>query len=159
MLDPILTYSWQMKEFFLDKEFLLLWFLALHNHLSSVYLAVFSFFTLCNLTSSLMNALVYINIGQGIHKRKSKVAWIWKRKKLHGFSYSKNIVNFESFCCTAIWMNLKRHLQSSNSVWTFFDQLSIFWILLYVLFNILALFLYVMKTNHFSLRKTSPCAN
>ena len=42
MLDPILTYSWQMKEFFLDKEFLLLRFLALHNHLSSVYLAVFS---------------------------------------------------------------------------------------------------------------------
>ena len=35
-------------------------------------------------------------------------------------------------------MNLKWHLQSSNSVWTFFYQLSIFWILLYVLFNILA---------------------
>ena len=45
-----------------------------------------------------MNALVYIDIEQGIHKRKSKVAWIEKRKKLHGFSYSKNIVNFESFC-------------------------------------------------------------
>ena len=44
MLDPILTYSWQMKDIFLDKEFLLLRFLALHNHLISVYLAVFFLF-------------------------------------------------------------------------------------------------------------------
>ena len=56
-------------------------------------------------------------------------------------------------------MNLKRHLQSSRSVWTFFDQIIIFWTLPYVLFNILALFWYLMKTNHFAFRETSHYAN
>ena len=86
---------------------------------------------------------------------------IYKEPKLHKkilFHWRNKLIDLSQHY-TAIWMNLKRHLQSSNSVWTFFDQLSIFWILLYVLFNILALFLYVIKTNHFSLRKTSPCAN
>ena len=36
----------------------------------------------------LMNALVYVDIDQGIHKGKSKVARNEKRKKLHGFSYT-----------------------------------------------------------------------
>ena len=45
-----------------------------------------------------MNALVYVNIDQGIHKEKNKVvARNEERKKLHGFSYSKNMVNFETF--------------------------------------------------------------
>ena len=39
-----------------------------------------------------MNALVYVDIDQGIHKVKLKVARIEKRKKLHGF-----IANFEAF--------------------------------------------------------------
>ena len=36
----------------------------------------------------LMNALVYVDIDQGIHMGKSKVARNEKRKKLHGFSYT-----------------------------------------------------------------------
>ena len=48
----------------------------------------FSFFILGNFTFSLMNALVYADIDQGIHKGKSKVARNEKRKKLRGFSYT-----------------------------------------------------------------------
>ena len=44
-----------------------------------------------------MNALVYVDIDQGIHKGKMKVALNEKRKKLHGFSFSINIANFEAF--------------------------------------------------------------
>ena len=47
-----------------------------------------------------MNALVYVNIDQGIHKVKLKVARNEKRKKLRGFSFSINIANFEAFCRT-----------------------------------------------------------
>ena len=43
-----------------------------------------------------MNALVYVNIDQGIHKGKMKVARNEKRKKLLGFSFYKNI-GFEAF--------------------------------------------------------------
>ena len=42
-----------------------------------------------------MNALVYVDIDQGIHKVKLKVARNEKRKKLHGFSYDNNMANFE----------------------------------------------------------------
>ena len=35
-----------------------------------------------------MNALVYVNIDQGIHKVKFKVALNEKRKNLHGISFS-----------------------------------------------------------------------
>ena len=45
----------------------------------------------------LMNALVYVDIDQGIHKGKMKVALNEKWKKLHGFSFSINIANFEAF--------------------------------------------------------------
>ena len=45
-----------------------------------------------NFEFSLMNAL-----DQGIHKGKFKVALNEKRKKLHGFSFSVNIANFEAF--------------------------------------------------------------
>ena len=38
-----------------------------------------------------MNALLYVDIDQG------KVARNEKRKKLHGFSYTQNIANFEAF--------------------------------------------------------------
>ena len=44
-----------------------------------------------------MNAQVYFDIDQGIHKVKIKVAQNEKRKKLSGFSFSMNIANFEAF--------------------------------------------------------------
>ena len=44
-----------------------------------------------------MNALVYVDIDQGIHKGKMKVALKEKQKKLRGFSFSINIANFEAF--------------------------------------------------------------
>ena len=46
-----------------------------------------------------MNALVYVNIDQGIHKVKLKVARNEKRKTLRGF-FSINLANFEAFCRT-----------------------------------------------------------
>ena len=46
------------------------------------------FFISYNFTFSLMNALVYVEIDQGIHKGKSEVARNEKRKKLRGFSYT-----------------------------------------------------------------------
>ena len=57
---------------------------------------------------------------------------------------------------TEIWMNFKRHLQSSSSVWAFFDQFNFYWTLPYVYFNILSFFLNLMKTDHFFCRETSP---
>ena len=47
-----------------------------------------------------MNALVYVDIDRGIQKVKLKVAHNEKRKKLHGFSFSINVANFEVFCLT-----------------------------------------------------------
>ena len=47
-----------------------------------------------------MNALVYVDIDQGVHKGKLKVARNEKRKKLSKFSFSTNIANFEAFCWT-----------------------------------------------------------
>ena len=47
-----------------------------------------------------MNALVYVDIDQGIYKVKLKVALNEKRKKLRGFSFSINMANFEAFCWT-----------------------------------------------------------
>ena len=44
-----------------------------------------------------MNALVYVDIDQGIYKGKSIVARNEKRKKLHWFSYTYYIANFEAF--------------------------------------------------------------
>ena len=44
-----------------------------------------------------MNALVYVDIDQGINKGKMKVALNEKQNKLHGFSFSINIANFEVF--------------------------------------------------------------
>ena len=44
-----------------------------------------------------MNALVYVDIDQGIHKGKMKVAGNEKRKKLLGFSFYINIGNFKAF--------------------------------------------------------------
>ena len=45
-----------------------------------------------------VNALVYIDIDQGIYYYKSKVARNKiKTKKIFGFSYSKNIANFDPF--------------------------------------------------------------
>ena len=47
-----------------------------------------------------MNALVYVDIDQGIYKGKLKNALNEKRKKLFGFSFSINIANFEAFLWT-----------------------------------------------------------
>ena len=44
-----------------------------------------------------MNAPFYVDIDQGIHKVKIKVARNKKRKKLLRFSFSINIANFEAF--------------------------------------------------------------
>ena len=44
-----------------------------------------------------MNALVYVDIDQGIYKGKMKVALNEKGKKLCGFSFSINMANFEAF--------------------------------------------------------------
>ena len=54
------------------------------------------FFPFCaTLFFSLMKAAVYVDIDQGIHQGKNKVAQNEKRKKLHAFSYSKSMANFE----------------------------------------------------------------
>ena len=55
----------------------------------------FPFSFRATLSFTLMNALVYVDINQSIHKL--KVAGNEKRKKLLGFSVSINIVNFEAF--------------------------------------------------------------
>ena len=45
-----------------------------------------------------MNALVYVNIDtRAFISEKMKVARNEKQNKLHGFSYYKNIANFEAF--------------------------------------------------------------
>ena len=44
-----------------------------------------------------MNALVHVDIDQGIHWGKNKVTQNEKRKKLHGFLFSINMTNFEVF--------------------------------------------------------------
>ena len=47
-----------------------------------------------------MNALVYVDIDQGIYKVKLKAALNENKKKLCGFSFSINVANFEAFCWT-----------------------------------------------------------
>ena len=54
---------------------------------------IFLFIISSNFTFSLMNALVYVCIDQGIHKGKGKVTQNEKRKKLHGFSFFINIAH------------------------------------------------------------------
>ena len=44
-----------------------------------------------------MNALVYVDIDQDIHHGKNQVAQNEKQKKVCGFSYDKNMANFEEF--------------------------------------------------------------
>ena len=50
-------------------------------HPNASKFAMFMFFISSDFTFSLMNALVYVNIGQGIHKGKSKVAQNEEQKK------------------------------------------------------------------------------
>ena len=60
------------------------------NTKTHVFFFLFSFHA--TLLFSLMNALVYVNMG------KNKLARIENRKNnLHGFSYFKNMANFEAF--------------------------------------------------------------
>ena len=42
----------------------------------------------------------FVDIDQGIHKGEMNVALNEKQKKLHGFSFSINIANFEAFKLT-----------------------------------------------------------
>ena len=65
---------------------------------------IFSFFILSYFGFVTADALVYVNIEQGIHCNTSKVA---QNEKLFGFSYSKNMANIEAF--------LKTFLSSTNS--------------------------------------------
>ena len=59
------------------------------------YFIHFSFWT--TLSFTLMNALFYFNIDQGIHKGKTQSCSKWKMKKILGFSFYINIGNFEAF--------------------------------------------------------------
>ena len=61
---------------------------------------VILFFISSNFEFYLTNSLFYIGIDQGIHKVKLKVARNEKQIKLHWFSSSINIANFEAFCRT-----------------------------------------------------------
>ena len=63
-----------------------------------------------------MNALVYVDIDQGINKEKSKVARNEKRKKLYGFSYTYNIANFEAFCWNILMSANLLFLKSDQSI-------------------------------------------
>ena len=45
----------------------------------------------------------YVDIDQGIHKEKMKVALNEKQKKLHGFSFSINMANSEAFWGSKSW--------------------------------------------------------
>ena len=63
-------------------------------------LSFFWFLISSNFEFSLMNTLVYVDIDQGIHEVKLKNALNEKPKKLHGFSFSINMANFEAFCWT-----------------------------------------------------------
>ena len=56
--------------------------------------ADFLFFNSCCFILSQINALVYVNIDQGIHYGKRQGSMKSKTKKLRGFSYSKNMANF-----------------------------------------------------------------
>ena len=78
-----------------------------------------------------MNALVYVNIDQGIHKVKLKVARKEKQKKLHGFSFSINMANFEAFHWNKKW--------SSN---------------LFFMKSVIGIFVYVSNSWEFSSKKT-----
>ena len=73
------------------QNLLCLWKKKTHVHVG------FFVFISSNFHFPLTNALVYVNIDQGIYKGKMKVALNEKRKKLHGFSFSINIANFEAF--------------------------------------------------------------
>ena len=46
-----------------------------------------------------MSWSIYVDIDQGIYEGKLKNALNEKRKKLFGFSYSKNMANFEAYRC------------------------------------------------------------
>ena len=70
----------------------MLHFLYLYKKKTEVVFFVFHFKQLSFLTYE-----CYVNIDQGIHKGKMKVAQNEKRKKLLGFSFYINIGNFEAF--------------------------------------------------------------
>ena len=68
-------------------------FLCLWIKKMQVVLLCFSF--RATLSSTLMNALVYVDIHQGIYKGKTQSCLKWKKPV--GFSFSINIANFEAF--------------------------------------------------------------
>ena len=62
-----------------------------------------------------MNALVYVDIDQGIHLEKNKVARNEKWKKLRGFSYVKSMANSESFHLN-FWLSTNPQIVRSGPV-------------------------------------------
>ena len=68
-----------------------------------------------------MNALDYVDIDQGIHKGKMKVAPNEKGKKLHGFTFSINVANFEAFLLVIKLTKNLLFLKSVGSIGTPFS--------------------------------------
>ena len=104
-----------------------------------------------------MNALGYVNMDQGIHKGKLKVAWNEKRKKLLGFSFFYKYRKFWSFslefkleCKTFILEECYLDKKILVFYFTFFKfQLVFFWLII-VLINSLR-----KKKNYKKLTKFS----
>ena len=74
-----------------------------------------------------MNALVYVDIDQGIHKGKMKVPLNGKTKqKTLGFSFSINIANIEAFLLviklTKNFFFLKSVMNSNEKQTSFFND-------------------------------------
>ena len=61
----------------------------------------------------------YVDIDQGIHKGKMKVALKEKQKKLHGFSFSINIANFKAFLSV---FKLTKNPLFRKSVWSTYTK-------------------------------------
>ena len=76
----------------------------------------FSFFIQSNFHFPLMNALVYVDIDQGIHKGKTKVAINEKRKKTTWVFISINVANFEAFFSVFKLTKNRLFLKSVNRV-------------------------------------------
>ena len=91
------TYTSKIKDLCsnLNSKEMLQNFLYLYK--KKIQVVFFSFFILSNFHFYLINALVYVNIDQGIHNGKNEICSKWKAKKLIGFSFYINIKNFEAF--------------------------------------------------------------
>ena len=64
----------------------------------------FLFFILSNFHFALMNAQIYVERDQGIHKGKNEWCLKWKMKKLHAFFLHKH----SKFLSVLVWQKLKQ---------------------------------------------------